>query len=72
MRQVEEGFGVSIPTVVMDVYSAGLTVAGEVSLRRATHLEQLLKTLTSPVSRQIPGILAGSGLPKNSRFSNRR
>jgi hypothetical protein len=64
MRLVEEGFGESIPAVVIRVYSTGLTVPGEVSLRGATHLEQLPKTLTSPVSRQVQGILTGRGLPK--------
>ncbi|VVD31312.1 protein of unknown function [Paraburkholderia dioscoreae] len=50
MRLVEEGFGESIPAAVIRVYSAHLTVRGEVSLRAATHLQQLPKTLTSAVS----------------------
>jgi hypothetical protein len=49
MRLVEEGFGESIPAVVIRVYSVRLTVAGEASLRSATHLEQLPKILTSTV-----------------------
>ena len=68
MRLVEEGFGESIPAVVIHVYSVALTVPGEVSLRGATHLEQLPKTLTSPVSRQVRGILAGRGLPNTDQF----
>ncbi|ANB74834.1 hypothetical protein AYM40_20475 [Paraburkholderia phytofirmans OLGA172] len=64
MRLVEEGFGESIPAVVIHVYSMRLTVRGEVSLRGATHLEQLPKNLTSPASRQVQGILTGHGLPK--------
>jgi hypothetical protein len=43
---VKEGFGESIPTVVIRVYSAALTVAGEGSLRDAAHLGRLPKTLT--------------------------
>jgi len=46
MRLVKEGFGESIPTVVIRVYSAALTVAGEGSLRDAAHLGRLPKTLT--------------------------
>lgn len=72
MRLVEEGFGESIPAVVIRVYSMGLTVPGEVSLRGATHLEQLPKTLTSPVSCQVQGVLTGRGLPKTDRFLTRR
>jgi hypothetical protein len=68
MRLVEEGFGESIPAVVIRVYSTGLTVPGEVSLRGTTHLEQLPKTLTSPVSRQVQGILTGRGLQKIDPF----
>ncbi|MFL9920987.1 hypothetical protein PQR75_37600, partial [Paraburkholderia fungorum] len=69
-RLVEEGFGESIPAVVIRVYSVGLTVPGEVSLRRVTHLEQLPKILTSTVSRQVRGILAGRGLPKYRSLSD--
>jgi hypothetical protein len=47
MRRVEEGFGESIPAAVMRVYSAHLTIAGEVSPAIATHLHQIPKTLTS-------------------------
>ncbi|GGC45785.1 hypothetical protein GCM10011400_36190 [Paraburkholderia caffeinilytica] len=65
MLLVEEGFGESIPAVVIHVYSMGLTVPGEVSLRSTTHLERFPKTLTSPVSRQVQGILTDHGLPKN-------
>ena len=68
MRLVEEGFGESIPAVVIRVYSTGLTVPGEVSLRGTTHLEQLPKTLTSPVSGQVQGILTGRGLQKIDPF----
>jgi hypothetical protein len=32
MRQIEEGFGESIPAVVKGVYRGHLTVAGEVAL----------------------------------------
>jgi hypothetical protein len=39
MRRVEEGFGESIPAAVKHVYSAHLTIAGEVCLRIAPHLE---------------------------------
>ena len=70
MRLVEEGFGESIPAVVIRVYSMGLTVPGEVSLRGATHLERLPKTLTSPVSRQVQGILTGRGLQKCGPISD--
>ncbi|MFL9911834.1 hypothetical protein, partial [Paraburkholderia sp. RL17-337-BIB-A] len=69
-RLVEEGFGESIPAVVIRVYSVSLTVPGEVSLRRVTHLEPLPKTLTSTVSRQVRGILTGRGLPKCGTFSD--
>ncbi|WP_217361940.1 hypothetical protein, partial [Paraburkholderia agricolaris] len=71
-RLVEEGFGESIPAVVIHVYSMGLTVPGEVSLRGATHLEQLPKTLTSLVSHQVQGILTGHGIPKYRPISVRR
>lgn len=47
MRLVKEGFAESIPTVVIRVYSVALTVAGDGSLRDATHLERLPETLTS-------------------------
>ncbi|MFM0076976.1 hypothetical protein PQQ86_38135, partial [Paraburkholderia sediminicola] len=69
-RLVEEGFGESIPAVVIRVYSTSLTVPGEVSLRSSTHLEPLPKTLTSPVSRQVQGILTGRGLQKTDLFFN--
>jgi hypothetical protein len=62
MRLVEEGFRESIPAVVIRVYSVNLTVAGEVSLRGATHLGALPKTLTSTVSRQVRVILTRRGL----------
>jgi hypothetical protein len=71
MRLVEEGFGESIPAAVIRVYSAHLTVAGEASLRGATHLEQLPKTLTSAVSRQVRAILAGRGPGKFEPFPQR-
>lgn len=64
MRLVEEGFGESIPAAVIGVYSVGLTVPGELSLRGVTHLEPLPKILTSLVSHQVQGILTGRGLPK--------
>lgn len=72
MRLVEEGFGESIPAVVIHVYSMGLTIPGEVSLRGATHLEQLPKTLTSLVSHQVQGILTGHGIPKYRPIPVRR
>jgi hypothetical protein len=71
MRLVEEGFGESIPAAVIPVYSVGLTVRGEVSLRGATHLQQLPKTLTSAISRQVRGILAGRGLGNFGPFVSR-
>ncbi|WP_454808470.1 hypothetical protein, partial [Paraburkholderia fungorum] len=71
-RLVEEGFGESIPAVVIHVYSMGLTIPGEVSLRGATHLERLPKTLTSLVSHQVQGILTGHGIPKYRPISVRR
>ncbi|OWJ58714.1 hypothetical protein BWU74_19700 [Paraburkholderia caledonica] len=53
MRMVKEGFGESIPTVVIPVYSVILTIAGEASLRDATHLRRLPKTLTFLFRRQV-------------------
>lgn len=49
-----------------------LTVAGEVSLRSAPHLEQLPKTLTSGNYRQVRAILVLRGLPKFDLNSARR
>jgi hypothetical protein len=54
---VKEGFGESIPTAVIHVYSVDLTIAGEASLRDATHLRRLPKTLTFAVWHQVPAIL---------------
>jgi hypothetical protein len=68
MRLVEEGFGESIPAGVIHVYSVALTVPGEVSLRRTTHLEQLPKTLTSTVLRQVRAVLIDRGLGKSGLF----
>jgi hypothetical protein len=68
MRLVEEGFGESIPAAVIRVYSVDLTVAGEASLRGATHLEQLPKILTSAVSSQVRAVLAGRGPGKFGAF----
>jgi hypothetical protein len=68
MRLVEEGFGESIPAVVIRVYSVALTVPGEVSLRKTTHLEQLPKTLTSSVLRQVRAVLTDRGLRKSALF----
>ncbi|WP_454829378.1 hypothetical protein, partial [Paraburkholderia xenovorans] len=70
-RLVEEGFGESIPAAVIRVYSADLTVRGEVSLRAATHLQQLPKTLTSAVSPQVRPVLAGRGPGKFEPFPMR-
>lgn len=68
MRRVEEGFGESIPAVVKHVYRGHLTIPGEVSLRIATHLGSLLKTLTSSVSGQVAGFVARRGPGKNHLF----
>jgi hypothetical protein len=53
MRLVKEGFGESIPAVVIRVYSVLLTVAGEARLASATHLQQVPKTLTSAVLHNV-------------------
>jgi len=72
MRRVGEGFGESIPAVVIRVYSMGLTIRGEVSLRITTHLEPLPKTLTFTVWRQVRTALAGRGPGKIKPFSGAR
>jgi hypothetical protein len=69
MRRVEDGFGVSIPAAVKHVYSACLTVPGEVRSGIATHLRMLPKTLTFPVLRQVPAIVARRGIQKNDLVS---
>jgi hypothetical protein len=62
---VKEGFGESIPTVVIPVYSVILTIAGEASLLDATHLGRLPKTLTFPFRRQVRQSFERRGLRKN-------
>jgi hypothetical protein len=58
--------------VVISVYSAHLTVAGEASLRSLTHLEPFPKTLTSPVRNQVRALLAGRGVYEPGRFRTAR
>jgi hypothetical protein len=65
MRRVEEGFGESIPAAVKHVYSTPLTIPGDAPLGSTTHLDPLLKTLTSTDLRQVRGIVARRGLQKN-------
>jgi hypothetical protein len=65
MRRVEEGFGESIPAAVKHVYRAPLTIPGDAPLGSTTHLDPLLKTLTSANLRQVPGVVARRGLQKN-------
>jgi hypothetical protein len=58
--------------VVIRVYSAHLTVAGEASLRRATHRERLPKTLTSPRCNQVRALLVGRGICESGEFRGTR
>jgi hypothetical protein len=69
MRRVEEGFGVSIPAVVMLVYSAHLTVAGEVRFLIETHLERLPNILTSRNSARFRASLQIAASRKLSPFA---
>ncbi len=54
--------------MVIRVYSAHLTIAGEASLRSSTHLEPLPKTLTLAARHQDQGLLAGRGVCESGAF----
>lgn len=54
--------------MVIRVYSAHLTIAGEASLRSVAHLERLPKTLTSAARHQDRAVLAGRGVYESGVF----
>jgi hypothetical protein len=58
--------------VVIRVYSAHLTVAGEASLRSATHRERLPKSLTSPRCNLVRALLVGRGICESGEFRGTR
>jgi hypothetical protein len=58
--------------VVIRVYSAHLTIAGEASLRSATHLERLPKSLTSARCHQVRALLVGRGNSEPGEFRGTR